>query len=71
MSREKREIEPGRRGGSRTLARKANELGFRARTLCREKREIEPGAGMVRARLPAKPMNSVYEREPYAEKRGK
>ena len=43
MSREKREIEPGRRSGSRTPARKANELGFRTRTLSREKGEIEPG----------------------------
>ena len=27
----------------RSSVRKANELGFRARTLCREKRKIEPG----------------------------
>ena len=35
------------------------------------RREPVPVAGMVRARLPGKPMNSVFEREPCAGKRGK
>ena len=33
--------------------------------------ERGPGAGAVRARLPAKPMNSVFEREPWTGKSGK
>ena len=45
--------------------RKANEIGFRARTPGLEEQKVGPCAGAVRARVPAKPMNSVYEREPW------
>ena len=33
--------------------------------------ECGPSAGAVRARIPAKPMNSVFEREPWTGKSGK
>ena len=56
-------IRPGRRKGSRPPVRKTNELGFGARTAGLKKDDGGPAAGRVRARLPAKPMNSVSERE--------
>ena len=59
-------IRPGRRKGSRPPVRKPNELGFGARTAGLKKDDGGPAAGRVRARLPAKPMNSVSEREPRA-----
>ena len=49
--------------GSRPPVRKTNELGFGARTAGLKKDDGGPAAGRVRARLPAKPMNSVSERE--------
>ena len=57
--------------GLRMPARKANDFGFRARTTVRKNGVGEPDGAKVRARLPAKPMNSVSEREPRPERNGK
>ena len=61
---------PGLRFDSRPAAGKANEFVFRARTPERKEGGV-PCSVLVRACLPAKPMNSVFEREPRNGKRRK
>ena len=57
-------MRPGRRHGSRLTSRKANKLGFLARTPGLKFRKGGPAAGAVCVRLPAKPMKSVTVRKP-------
>ena len=57
-------MRPGCRHGLRTPARKANKLGFLARTPGLKFRKGGPAAGAVCVRLPAKPINSVFVRKP-------
>ena len=54
-------VRPGRRPSWRPIARKALCLRYGAPTFYPEAR---PAAGKVRARFPAKPINSVFVREP-------